>query len=291
MDTFEHLLPFRSFPLWKRVLLGIAILTVLVAGIWGLARFVAGRRVELRQQAAVQTASEELDRSLPVCDASPNPDGCRKERVEEAALRVGSASVCGKLEAEAVEDCVWGVAVAQHDPEACGEITDEAKRQSCADSVYLQAARAEQRLDLCAKVTSVIARDRCVETVSRRLARTEGCAAALDASVCAAWQAFEQAFASGDPLQCQALSNEGDRTACLDAVGTGDIDHDGLSAKTEAALGTDDRAEDTDADGLTDTEEISFWGTNPTNPDTDGDGFSDGAETEAGYNPLGEGKR
>lgn len=44
---------------------------------------------------------------------------------------------------------------------------------------------------------------------------------------------------------------------------------------------------DSDGDGLTDSEEIDLYGTDPTNPDTDGDGLSDGDEVLIdGTNPL-----
>ena len=46
---------------------------------------------------------------------------------------------------------------------------------------------------------------------------------------------------------------------------------------------------DTDGDGLSDQEEM-FLGTDINKADTDDDGYPDGAEIEAGYNPLGEGK-
>lgn len=43
---------------------------------------------------------------------------------------------------------------------------------------------------------------------------------------------------------------------------------------------------DRDGDGLTDSDEISIYGTNPNNPDTDGDGITDGEEIARGTNPL-----
>lgn len=46
---------------------------------------------------------------------------------------------------------------------------------------------------------------------------------------------------------------------------------------------------DTDADGLTDQEEI-LYGTDAFNADTDGDGYLDGNEVEAGYDPNGPGR-
>ncbi|MBQ9430652.1 MAG: hypothetical protein IJU44_03785 [Kiritimatiellae bacterium] len=43
---------------------------------------------------------------------------------------------------------------------------------------------------------------------------------------------------------------------------------------------------DFDGDGLSDSEELFRFGTDPRNPDTDGDGLLDGEETDAGTDPL-----
>jgi hypothetical protein len=42
---------------------------------------------------------------------------------------------------------------------------------------------------------------------------------------------------------------------------------------------------DTDADGISDSDEINIYGTDPLNPDTDGDGFNDGEEIATGSDP------
>ena len=44
-------------------------------------------------------------------------------------------------------------------------------------------------------------------------------------------------------------------------------------------------SQDTDSDGLTDTEEINIYNTNPYKKDTDGDGISDGDEVRDGTDP------
>ncbi len=65
-----------------------------------------------------------------------------------------------------------------------------------------------------------------------------------------------------------------------------DFDGDGLGDAAEGRVGTDPRNPDTDADGLSDGDEVLGWGTDPLTRDTDGGGVSDGAEVRAGTNPL-----
>jgi hypothetical protein len=97
------------------------------------------------------------------------------------------------------------------------------------------------------------------------------------------------------------------------AIGSSDVDKDGLTKDEELQLGTNATNADTDGDRLNDGEEVNQYHTNPlsfdtdkdgltdgeeiltsmTDPniaDTDGDGFSDGMEVKSGYNPLGQGK-
>ncbi|MCX6782299.1 MAG: hypothetical protein NTW66_04265 [Candidatus Magasanikbacteria bacterium] len=69
-----------------------------------------------------------------------------------------------------------------------------------------------------------------------------------------------------------------------------DTDKDGLDDTKEEEAKTDMNNPDTDADGLTDGDEVIIWKTNPLNPDTDGDSYLDGDEVRHGYNPLGDGK-
>ena len=62
---------------------------------------------------------------------------------------------------------------------------------------------------------------------------------------------------------------------------------DGLASASQTLLitVTDDPDEDTDGDGLTDSEEKKI-GTDPNKADTDGDGYSDGEERNQETNPL-----
>jgi len=62
------------------------------------------------------------------------------------------------------------------------------------------------------------------------------------------------------------------------AGGPKDSDADGLSDAEEVALGTDPFNPDTDRDKLSDYDEVRVYHTDPLNPDTDYDGLQDGAE-------------
>lgn len=69
-----------------------------------------------------------------------------------------------------------------------------------------------------------------------------------------------------------------------------DKDRDGIDDQKEKELGTSNQDFDTDGDGLSDSDELDVWKTDPTKSDTDGDTFNDGYEVLNGYNPLGAGK-
>jgi len=62
------------------------------------------------------------------------------------------------------------------------------------------------------------------------------------------------------------------------AGGPKDSDADGLTDEEELRIGTDPFHPDTDKDGLGDFDEVRKYTTDPLNPDTDYDGLKDGAE-------------
>jgi hypothetical protein len=66
-----------------------------------------------------------------------------------------------------------------------------------------------------------------------------------------------------------------------------DSDGDGLTDELETALGTDPLLLDSDADGVSDSDEIDFYGTDALAPDTDDDELDDAEELLTyGTNPL-----
>lgn len=69
-----------------------------------------------------------------------------------------------------------------------------------------------------------------------------------------------------------------------------DSDDDGLDDADEMDLALDAFSVDTDADELSDVQEVNEFETDPTDPDTDGDGLADGYEVahiaDQGLSPL-----
>ena len=79
-----------------------------------------------------------------------------------------------------------------------------------------------------------------------------------------------------------------------DMAASGDLDGDGLTNGGESDAGTNPLVADTDADGLTDAEEVGITGmpgtgTDPNNADTDSDGLYDGWEVDYGLDPFDDG--
>ena len=68
--------------------------------------------------------------------------------------------------------------------------------------------------------------------------------------------------------------------------GTNDSDADTLNNAQEFQYGTCPTNAQSDADGLSDADEINIYGTNPRVADTDGDGSPDNVEIAAGTDPL-----
>jgi hypothetical protein len=236
-------------------------------------------------------AEQQLDNSLADCSKTRDPEKCQANLIKDTALETGVAAICDKLDNEEADSCFWKFAREQFEPEVCGYIGNNEKEQECFDSVYRALANRDTDLSWCEQIKSDLTRSRCVNTLSEEIARTSGCSGTrVDQAICDRIDAFDAAVASEDPDQCVALADQEDQVSCLDSVGSGDRDHDGLSANLETALGSSDTSLDSDSDGLSDADEYRIYKTDPSKADTDGDGYNDGSEIKNGYNPLGPGK-
>jgi hypothetical protein len=188
------------------------------------------------------------------------------------------------------DDCVWSVALDRNDAGECALIVDETNRTRCHDGILLSQATDAVNAGLCADIEDEETREGCEYTVSRLVAETKGCDAEGAASeVCRDQAVLASVTAQKDPDLCASLADEGLVARCLEVVGPGDPDLDGVDSSAEQENGTDPHRFDTDGDGLSDYDELYVWLTNPTNPDSDGDTYTDGGEVAAGYDPLGPG--
>lgn len=268
---------------------GTAVLVVII--IIGAVWLVRSRSEATRDTAAMALTETKLEQDLAVCADEKRPEVCQANLVEEAALKNQAVEICDKLDGTDFTTCVWKYAREQYEPDACESIDDKDKRQECSDSVYRALASRDVDISWCEKIKSDVVRTRCVDSLSEEIATTQGCAGTgIDQSVCDRLTALAAAAASEDPDQCTALENNEDQVSCLDSVGVGDRDHDGLDAALETSLGSSDTDTDSDDDGLTDVDEYRQHKTDPSDADSDNDGYDDKNEIENGYNPLGSGK-
>ena len=103
--------------------------------------------------------------------------------------------------------------------------------------------------------------------------------------LCASNTFREVSFAAGIQCGWQPSRKSGERFYNLSWPITADFPQDGLTIKYSIGTCTDPSKNDTDGDGLSDSEEVLTYRTNPLVADTDGDGIPDGVEVSVGTNP------
>ena len=203
----------------------------------------------------------------------------------DAARALGLVGACDELRDEAYTNCVTLIAIDKADPQVCNVLSGD-ERAACADTPYLLKATAEMNLRLCDQIAGAGTRASCSAQVKSAAIASGQCEeAGLEASLCDQAEAVAAAIESGNPSACEALDEDGEYE-CVRAQLQADRDNDGLVAEEEAEQGTSDGLPDTDADGLTDGDEVHVHATDPAEPDTDGDGYPDGTEVASGYDPL-----
>ena len=291
MDNFSNYeTPKPPIP-WKLIAIigGVVVLIVLI--VLGARWFVLNKTTDGRQAAIIDKVEKQLDSSMSICDKEKNPENCKANLVEAAAMENGSVEICQKLTGSPLNTCVVKVARNILDADGCNLISEVEKQTSCKDLIYRALASQEMDISWCEKISTESVRTRCINAMTQIIAKEKGCSGTgVDQSVCDRLNAVDAAVASGDPDECKTLTDVTDQQNCFESVGSGDKDHDRLNATLEARLGTSDENVDSDNDGLSDYSEYNEYGTDPSKADTDGDGFNDGDEINNGYNPLGSGK-
>lgn len=96
----------------------------------------------------------------------------------------------------------------------------------------------------------------------------------------------EVTYSSTDPLKADTGINQRAPLPPVEPI----AEEDSAPADPEPVVPAPVPSPDPDGDGLTSLQEEQI-GSDPNKADTDGDGFNDGEEVNAGYNPVGPGRR
>lgn len=224
------------------------------------------------------------------CDGSSS---CLQDSFEDLAGSGQRANVCRGLEGNALTECVAAFVLSTNSPDACRYL-EEGDVQGCEDRWYLGAAVDNFDVKLCSRIENGTRREACGIRIAVLDAEDGSCDSSGDWSgKCEEEVSYKAIFAQvTDISECRERFDYDENTdgglaaRCESDFTSTDSDGDGLYLPREIELGTSDDSVDTDADGLTDADEVNVYGTSPVNPDTDGDGFADGLEVEGGFDPL-----
>ena len=268
--------PHNSWPLmpaiklrspWKPVLFLVgaaAVAVALVIAALLVVRFWQSNNVNKQQvQGLINQTAAAMTRD---CATAFDPSSCQQGKVNQALQTTAVPEVCALLSGEGRDDCLWGLAKQQSDPELCEMIEKADWQKLCLDALQKEKAVAANNPSFCQKIVTAETKASCLSALSVPVTAANCASSGHEAAFCAAVAVTEQAVKDKNPDLCDNIQDEAQQEGCYDMVGVGDRDHDGLDASLE-----------------------KFYGTDDNNPDTDGDGFEDGAEVRGGYNPNGKG--
>lgn len=270
MDLSDYAQP-KTLP-WKPMVLIAAATLVVIVVVVVVIRLVQNARQE---EVFLQNGGSQTANALEQCESASDPDACREALLEDIAKQTGSVEMCEMLqEQEDRDNCYWGVARTTQDREVCEPISISEDIERCEDDILEALAIASLDVLLCEEMHDTARAGRCQQVVAGPLT-SQNCDE-RNPELCVDIALFEQAAVSLNASECEGIVDEGWQLSCYDMV------EDELAREP-----IDDP--DTDGDGLTDTEEVTY-GTDPENSDTDGDTYLDGDEVAAGYDPNGPGR-
>lgn len=285
MDPFTFFSRLSSLP-WKTIAL------VSGASVVGVGCIIASVILVKSWQSSdtTQVLLDSITASLESCDDAVNPDYCRQQIAQAQANATGEAVVCDVLTGDARDNCLWSVARERLNPEFCEGIAEVASSDICWDEMNQRLAAKNQDTVYCEQMRDEQKAIACERAITEKSVTTENCEEYYTQEICGDRLTMETAVAAHNPDVCAVITDTLRLEGCLEAVGIGDRDMDGVDEEIERAHHTSDMDKDTDDDGLGDFEEIFDYKTDPLNTDSDGDGYTDGQEVSGGYNPLGTGK-
>lgn len=284
----------QGAPVKKLVLVGGLILGAVIVVL--VVVFVINSLSQQQVEPAPMTDAErEMLRELDECLEDEDPAACQERVRSNNAREMGDAAMCADLEGDEYRNCVELIAFDTLNAEVCDAL--ESDVDSCKDTVYIKTARENDDYAACDQISDAEKRVSCQSSLLDEVVEQGRCEEfGIDAATCDAQALFDQAIATRNVAECEAILPADQEGACAEIIptlsdetdaGSQDADGDGLSANMEATYGTSDDNRDSDADGVEDGDEVQLYLTDPANPDTDGDGFDDGTEILSGNDPLG----
>lgn len=260
---------------WGYVI-AVGIGVVALGLVFVLLRNVHQARQPLLDHAKSETeAQERIARGLLACQETQDPVRCAEQMTFREAETLGRVALCEALEGPSHVTCVTLVAQATLDREDCRTL-DGVDRNICEDDVTTRLAERDLDPRLCAGVQQEDGRARCTERVTAAVVASGACAEhGVDPFLCEEQSLYLRALETADPTLCDRLEDADRQRGCRE------------DARRSAGDPEDDvnPNQDSDGDGLLDSEETAIYGTNPQAADTDGDGYSDGQEVQNGFDP------
>ena len=266
MDEFSEFEQEKNIP-WKPIAIIIGVVVLVILLVIGASIFVRSRQQNNIAEQMLDRTQSQIERMVESCEDAEDPDKCRADRIAEAANAHKSAEICEMIEQELEHDnCLRELARDENDVEICKFVIEAEAKQSCFDYGYFRAVREDPYNEKCDKISDSELMEHCKDTVLIGIAARDGCEAAYSIEYCQLRGELEVAVATQDPERCRELSDTNSQSECIELVGVGDADFDGLDAYQEEKYGSSDYSQD-----------------------SDGDGYLDKDEVDAGYNPAGEG--
>lgn len=276
--------PWKQPKIWIRLGLGLVVVVGLIFLSVAVVNILKNRKLANQENSVMGQADSIESQLASKCKADDT--NCLDQARADAARSLGVSQVCGELKEAALANCVTLIAQDHKDAEVCKELSG-ADKSDCQDSVYLRLANDELKLATCDQIEAATTKSACRSQVSAKLVLQGRCEdAGADVSECQAADALSVAIQAGTAQACLALPTELQRYDCDRAINSIDEDHDQLVLIDEVRLSLSDANFDSDADGLSDGDEVHQYKTDPAKADTDGDGYADGLEVNGGYDPL-----
>ncbi len=247
-----------------------------------------------RAVVALKLKEDQMDRAViqaeSACETKKDSAACKASVRAELAQKAGNPDYCKSLLGDDYDTCVRFSVFGSHNTQDCHLIQNASIRTSCLDTQAIVDAAASSDVTSCEAIADANQKERCISSWTLDQLLVGNCEPAqITDELCAISASLRAAIEAKNPDLCADVLDVHYQSICAELTLPGDRDYDGLDENKERQLGTSDTLTDSDADGLSDADEVNKYATNPAVADSDKDGYTDGVEIKSGHNPLGKG--